>query len=670
MVHTVLIVDDSLTVRMDLAESFHDGGFDTTACGTGAEARAALAAGPHDVAILDVMLPDADGVDLLREIRAAPEHADTVVLMLSSEAEVSDRVRGLRTGAHEYVGKPYDAGYVVARTRQLLRLRDAPTQERATVLVIDDSLTYREHLRQALEKERYAVLTAANGEEGLRLAADRRPSAIVVDGVMPGIDGATVIRQVRLDVALRDTPCLLLTAADDDATALQTLAAGADAVVHKHEDLSIILARLATALRQRPDRLPIQAVGSMHGPTKILLVDTDRARLRAAGDALRVDGHESVLAHTAQDALSLLAVQPVDCVVVDLDVPGLVSGDLPARARALPDRRDLPIVAVGDRADTEVLVKCLAAGADHYIRRSDGLDLLRANVRSQIRRKQSEAKARRIREELLRGEIEAAEARAAKELAEARAVLVRELEWRNEELDAFAGSVTHDLRSPLQAIRGLAEILIDDDMAALSPQGQHRLQRIMSAAVRMSDLVDSLLLLSRASRSELRWQPTDLSALAREVGEELRDREPHRSVDLAVQDGLLAEGDPGMLRVVLANLMGNAWKFTGKTEKARIDVEGAVSGNEVVCAVRDNGVGFPAADAERIFRPFQRVHGTTDFPGTGIGLTTVHRIVDRHGGRIGAESDVGRGSVFTFTLPRCQAGSGDPRADAEPAVGA
>src|SRR3712207_924098 len=174
---TVLIVDDSLTVRMDLHEAFEEAGFRTVLCATGADARKAFAAERLDVAVLDVLLPDADGVELLRELRSHPQHENLVVLLLSTEAEVRDRVHGLRTGADEYVGKPYDAGYVVSRTRQLLGERSTVADDRLSVLVIDDSATFRDRLGQLLAEEGYAVLSAATGEEGLRLAADRRPNA-------------------------------------------------------------------------------------------------------------------------------------------------------------------------------------------------------------------------------------------------------------------------------------------------------------------------------------------------------------------------------------------------------------------------------------------------------------------------------------------------------------
>src|SRR5258708_39689425 len=196
---TILVVDDSLTVRMNLMELLDEADLPAVACATAAEARQALAENHFALVILDVLLPDGDGIELLAEIRATPSANGTAVMLLSTEAEIRDRIRGLTTGADEYVGKPYEPGYLVARARELVR-RNAgattPTEE--TVLLIDDSVTFREELKAILEKAAYRVLIAGSGEEGLRLAADLRPTAIIVDGLLPGIDGATFIRRIRL----------------------------------------------------------------------------------------------------------------------------------------------------------------------------------------------------------------------------------------------------------------------------------------------------------------------------------------------------------------------------------------------------------------------------------------------------------------------------------------
>ncbi len=207
MTPTVLIVDDSLTVRMDLAEAFSGAGFTALMSGSAGEARAILAERRVDVIILDLRLPDGDGGDLLQELRSRSGGAAPAILMLSSEAEVKDRIHGLQIGADEYVGKPYDAGYVVAKAREILRLRTAAGGAAgASILIIDDSLTFRETLRDALIAGGHKVIVATSGEEGLRMAGDQRPAMIIVDGVLPGVDGATVIRRVRLDAALRSVP--------------------------------------------------------------------------------------------------------------------------------------------------------------------------------------------------------------------------------------------------------------------------------------------------------------------------------------------------------------------------------------------------------------------------------------------------------------------------------
>ena len=646
MTHTVLIVDDSLTVRMDLHEAFEADGFDTILCANGEQARAAFAERQFDVAVLDVLLPDADGVELLRELRARPGFEATVTVLLSSEAEVADRLLGLRTGADEYVGKPYDATYVVARARQLLGdgTRQS-TDTRMTVLVIDDSITFREQLRELLEPEGYAVLTAASGEEGLRTAADRRPQAVIVDGVMPGIDGATVIRRIRLDPALRDTPCLLMTASDDYATEVQMLEAGADAFVRKHQDLAVVLAKLAAVLRTSADQLPL-SIGSLHGPGKVLAVMLDRQRLAVIGEALREDGYDVVAAVNGDDALDLLAAQPVDCIVLGLD------GDAQqtcARIKEVPQIGDTPLVMTGDHDDA--LLECLAAGADDYVRSADGPETLRAHVRAQIRRKQSLDESRRIREELMRRELDAAGERAARQLAETRAALVEELEWRNRELEAFSGSVSHDLRGPLQIISSFAETMLDEDEEPLTPGARHRIERIHAAAGRMADLVESLLLLARASRGDLRRRQFDLTATAWQVIAEVEAREPNRTVTFAVAPGMTTCADEGLVRVILENLINNAFKFTRRVQKPHIEVGWSGPGENPRFHITDNGAGFPAGKAIELFRPFARLHSTDDFPGTGIGLTTVHRAVERHGGEIQAEGEDGRGATFWFTLP-------------------
>jgi two-component system, NtrC family, sensor kinase len=650
MTGSVLIVDDSLTVRMDLLEAFENGGFHAIPCATLTEARQILARDPVNIVVLDVLLPDGDGVDLLTELRAAADHKCTTVLMLSTEAEVEDRVRGLRTGADEYIGKPYDADHVVATAHRLMR-RTTSAAGTPTVLLIDDSVTARTELRRQLEQHAYAVVTAGNGEEGLCLAGDLHPDAIVVDDALPGIDGATLIRRVRLDAALRDVPCLLLTASTDRDTEIRVLDAGADANVGKDEDPSVVLAALAAVLRRT--RVSAGAggaggAGNRYGPKKVLAVDDSTTYLQAITGSLRADGYEVVLAQSGEQALELLAEQTVDCILLDLLMPGLNGRETCERIKsAAPAVREIPLIMMTALDDADAMLQGLRVGADDYIRKPDDLEVLKARVRAQIRRKHFQDENRRIREELYRKEMEAAGARAARELAETRAELVDELKWRNQELEAFSYSVSHDLRSPLQAVTGFSEVLLGHYAGAMDDEAREMVERIHVAACRMSDLVVALLQLSHASRGALAIEPVDFTAMCEQVADDLRRSEPDRSVRVTIAKGIQARADPSLLRVLVENLLGNAWKFTRRTEAATIEV-GQHDGG--VYYVRDNGAGFPAGDAMRLFEPFRRLHSDADFPGTGIGLATVHRIVDRHAGRIWVAGDVGRGATFHFTL--------------------
>ena len=225
-----------------------------------------------------------------------------------------------------------------------------------------------------------------------------------------------------------------------------------------------------------------------------------------------------------------------------------------------------------------------------------------------------------------------------------------QLEAANVELDAFAYSVSHDLRAPLRSIDGFSQALLEDYAGRLDAAGQDYLQRVRAATQRMATLIDDLLDLSRVTRSEMTIAPVDLSELARELATELTSGDPERHVEIVITPDVAVRADRGLLRVVLHNLMGNAWKFTGKRSDARIEVGVVAADGERAYYVRDNGAGFDMAYASKLFGAFQRLHRVTEFPGTGVGLATVQRIIHRHGGRVWAESAVGRGATFYFTL--------------------
>jgi len=210
--------------------------------------------------------------------------------------------------------------------------------------------------------------------------------------------------------------------------------------------------------------------------------------------------------------------------------------------------------------------------------------------------------------------------------------------------------VSHDLRAPLRAIDGFSRVVLEDFGGSLEPKGRDYLQRVCAASKRMGELIDDLLELSRVGRADLRRTRVDLSEIARNVIADLRKRSD-RQVDVAIEDGIIVDADSRLMRIALENLMGNSWKFTANTAASRIEFGRRQDSDRVTFFVRDNGAGFDMTHAAKMFRPFQRLHSDSEFSGTGIGLATVYRIVDRHGGRVWAEGKVGQGATFSFTIP-------------------
>ena len=250
-------------------------------------------------------------------------------------------------------------------------------------------------------------------------------------------------------------------------------------------------------------------------------------------------------------------------------------------------------------------------------------------------RRRAEAEIRRLNDELQRRVVDRTE----------------QLDAATKELEALAYSIAHDVRAPLRTIDGFSAAVLEDELERLSPDGVAALRRVRNAAQTLARLLDDLMGLSHVSRRELSRQPVDLSGLAEEVGEETAADNPSRRVTLTVAPALSAEADPGLTRLILRELLGNAWKFTGPIADAQVEVGARDLEDERAFYVRDDGVGFDMRYAEHLFGIFQRMHPPGQFEGDGVGLATVQRLVRRHGGRTWAESEPGRGTTVYFTLP-------------------
>jgi PAS domain S-box-containing protein len=280
--------------------------------------------------------------------------------------------------------------------------------------------------------------------------------------------------------------------------------------------------------------------------------------------------------------------------------------------------------------------------AHRVVRDEDGTPMVLLAIEDDTERRQVRNELRQLNVEL--------EHRVAVRSAELE-VANRELLAANRELEAFCFSVSHDLRTPLRALDGFSQELLERYADNLDDQGRHYLQRIRAGTQRMGQLIDDLLKLSRVTRSEMRDEQVDLTALAETVVAELREHEPGRTVKFTAEPGLTANGDPPLIRVVLENLLGNAWKFTEKNPAPVISFDRTEIAGRSGFVVRDDGAGFDMAFAGKLFGAFQRLHSGREFAGTGIGLATVQRVVRRHGGEVRAEGAVGRGAAFSFTLP-------------------
>jgi two-component system sensor histidine kinase/response regulator len=363
----------------------------------------------------------------------------------------------------------------------------------------------------------------------------------------------------------------------------------------------------------------------------VLLVDDVEANLIAL-DALLGDlPCQVVRASNGNEALRQLLKHEFAVMLLDVQMPGMDGYEVARYARDNPATRDVPIIFVTAMHETpESVLRGYGSGVFDFLFKPLNPYILRAKVQVFL----DLFLSRRS----LREEVDAHK----KTLAE---------------LEAFSYSVSHDLRAPLRPLDGFSEALLEDYGDKLDAQAKHYLTRIRAAAQRMGQLIEDLLELSRMSRAEVKRKQVDLSALVDSIVEELRAGEPTRQVELVRAPDANVDGDPRLLRIALENLLRNAWKFTQKRPRCRIEFGKRTGDGGTVYFVRDDGVGFDPAFADKLFRPFQRLHTNAEFEGTGIGLAIVDRIVRRHHGRIWAEAAPDSGATFCFTLA-AEAGGG------------
>jgi signal transduction histidine kinase len=372
---------------------------------------------------------------------------------------------------------------------------------------------------------------------------------------------------------------------------------------------------------------PVSAIGARietSPSVKLLLVDDHPENLLALEAILEAPGQELVLARSGAEALRHLLQDEFAVIILDVMMPEMDGFETAELIRQRERSRHTPIIfltALGK--SEEALFRGYDVGAVDYLVKPVAPALLKSKVSVFVQLKRQS------------------------ELLEAKNA---QLNAMMQELEAFSYTVAHDLRAPLARIDGFSQALLELESDRLDEEGKRYLYRVRSGTQKMCRLVDDLLMLSRVTRTEVRRERVDLSAMFHSLAEELRQRDPEREAEFVIQPGVVAIGDAALLRSALFNLIDNAWKFTSRRPRARIEFGKFDRDGEPVYFVRDDGAGFDPAAAGRMFQAFQRLHASSEFSGSGVGLATVDRIVKRHGGRMWAEGEVEKGAAFYLTL--------------------
>jgi two-component system sensor histidine kinase/response regulator len=389
---------------------------------------------------------------------------------------------------------------------------------------------------------------------------------------------------------------------------------------------------MARALTDSDNALSRQSAST---GANILLVDDDPAKRVALKTILEPLGQDIVEAESGGDALRHLLREDVAVILLDVRMPAMDGFETAELIRSRQQSELTPIIFVTafDQAETDI-GRGYDLGAVDFVFAPVVPDILRAKVTVFVELYRVQKELQRYRNQL-------------EELVQERTTALTAI---NRELEAFGYAVSHDLRAPLLALSRLSDSLLrdaDDTLDAIAKDDLHRIRR---ASLGMASLFDGLQALFRLSGGEIRRERADVSALANEIVEALRAADPERETRVEIASDLAVSGDPRLVRILLANLIGNAWKFTSKTRNATITVGRETVDGESRIYVRDNGVGFDMIDGHKLFGAFKRLHSQSEFPGDGIGLATVQRIINRHGGRIWAEGAVNEGAAFYFVL--------------------
>jgi signal transduction histidine kinase/DNA-binding NarL/FixJ family response regulator len=563
-----------------------------------------------DVVLMDLNLPDSRGLETLTNLQTGFPHMPIVVMTSLDDEELANRA--VRLGAQDYLVKGNVNGELLRRTLIYAIERKQAEEE---IIKLNEALKGNVAALQAantgLRNSRRAALNLMEDAVAARRQAEEASAGLLAEINERKRAEEELLRLNKVMKALSDSSQAVIRAKDEP----EYMNNVCRIII---EDCGYSMAWIGFAENDETKSVrPVAYSGFEEGYLETLELtwaDTERGR-GPTGTAIRTGNFAACRNMLTDPAFAPWREQAIkrgyaSSIVFPLRIDGEVFG---------------AITIYSKEADpfSEGEVKFLTELADNL---AYGIRVLRMKAAQ----KQAEAEILKLSEDM-----------AARNL---------ELETLNKEMEAFIYSVSHDLRAPLRHISGFAKIVAKDYEGRLDAQGRDYLTRIHNGSERMSKLIEDLLYLSRISRQEVYRIEFSISNKVSSIIDVLRETDPSRSVEISIEEGLTAFADPGLTDIVLSNLLGNAWKFTSKSENARIELGAFEQDGKNVYYVRDNGIGFDPNYKEKLFVPFQRLHSDKEFEGTGIGLSIVERIIRRHGGRIWADGEKGKGATFFFTL--------------------